>query len=71
MTKAAGPGEPPQALVQAIKRLLRPLLRVLIAQGVTLPILTQLLKELLSTSRLRRLNSRSPGAPKPIAGSIF
>jgi len=46
VTKAAGPGEPPQALVQAIKRLLRPLLRVLIAQGVTFPILSQLLKEL-------------------------
>jgi Family of unknown function (DUF6502) len=46
VTKAAGPGEPPQALVQAIKRLLRPLLKVFIAHGFTLPILTQLLKEL-------------------------
>jgi hypothetical protein len=46
VTKTAGPGEPPEALVQAIKRLLRPLLRVLIAYGVTLPILSRLLKEL-------------------------
>lgn len=46
MTKAAGPGEPPQALVQAIKRLLRPLLKVFIAHGFTLPLLTQFLKEL-------------------------
>ncbi len=46
MTKAAKPGEPPQALAQAIRRLLRPLLRVLIAHGFTFPILCQLLKEL-------------------------
>ena len=46
MTKAAGPGEPPPALAQAIRRLLRPLLRVLIAHGFTFPVLSQLLKEL-------------------------
>jgi len=46
VTETAGPGEPPEALVQAIKRLLRPLLRVLIAYGVTLPVLSRLLKEL-------------------------
>jgi Family of unknown function (DUF6502) len=46
VAKAAGPGEPPQALAQAIRRLLRPLLRVLIAYGFTFPVLSQLLKEL-------------------------
>jgi hypothetical protein len=46
VTKEAGPGEPPQALLQAIKRLLRPLLKAFIAHGLTLPALTQLLKEL-------------------------
>ena len=40
------PGEPPPALTGAVTRLLRPLLRVLIAQGITLPILIRLLKEL-------------------------
>ncbi len=40
------PGEPPEALLQAVKSLLRPLLRVLITYGVTLPILSRLLKEL-------------------------
>ncbi len=46
VTQTAEPGEPPEALLQAIKRLLRPLLRVFIAYGVTLPILSRLLKEL-------------------------
>jgi hypothetical protein len=46
VTKTAGPGEPPEALIHAIKRLLRPLLRVMIAHGVTLPVLSRLLKEL-------------------------
>jgi hypothetical protein len=38
------PGEPPPALTQAIARLMRPLVRVLIAHGVTFPILARLLK---------------------------
>jgi hypothetical protein len=40
------PGEPQPALTKAVARLLRPLLRVLIAQGITLPVLIRLLKEL-------------------------
>jgi len=40
------PGEPPPALTGAITRLLRPLLQVLIAQGITLPVMIRLLKEL-------------------------
>jgi hypothetical protein len=40
------PGEPPPALTGAVSRLLRPLLRVFIAQGITLPVLVRLLKEL-------------------------
>ncbi|HEY8033937.1 MAG TPA: DUF6502 family protein [Methylocella sp.] len=39
-------GEPPPALTRAIARILRPLLRVLIAQGITFPVLSRLLKEL-------------------------
>ncbi|MDX2223864.1 MAG: DUF6502 family protein [Rhodospirillaceae bacterium] len=37
-------GEPPPALVRAITRLMRPLVRLLIARGITLPYLTNLLK---------------------------
>ena len=40
------PGEPPRALTQAIVRLLRPLVRVLIAHSVTFPMLAQLLKDI-------------------------
>jgi hypothetical protein len=40
------PGEPPRALTQAIVRLLRPLVRVLIAHGVTFPMLAKLLKDI-------------------------
>jgi len=40
------PGEPPRALTQAIVRLLRPLVRVLITHGVTFPMLVQLLKDI-------------------------
>jgi len=40
------PGEPPRALTQAIVRLLRPLVRVLIAHGLTFPMLAQLLKDI-------------------------
>jgi hypothetical protein len=39
------PGEPHPSLTLALKRLLRPLVRVLIAQNVTFPALTRLLKE--------------------------
>ena len=48
MSKAATtprPGEPQPALMRALKWLLRPLVRVLIAQGITLPTLLRLLKE--------------------------
>ena len=37
-------GEPPAAFVKALQRLLRPLVRIMIAQGVTYPYLTRLLK---------------------------
>jgi len=39
------PGEPHPSLTLALKRLLRPLVRVLIAQGFAFPALTRLLKE--------------------------
>ncbi len=39
------PGEPPPALLRALQRLLKPLVRVLIAHGITFPVLTRLLKE--------------------------
>src|SRR5262249_159385 len=48
MSKAATtprPGEPQPALMRALKRLLRPLVRVLIPQGITLPTLLRPLKE--------------------------
>jgi Family of unknown function (DUF6502) len=41
----ANPSTPPQALISAIKRLLRPLVRLLIAKGLGLPTLIDLLKE--------------------------
>ncbi len=41
-----GPGAPSEALLAALRRLLRPLLRLLIARGVTLPTLVALLKAL-------------------------
>ena len=40
------PGGPSPALMGALRRLLRPLVRVLIAQGLTFPALSRLLKEL-------------------------
>lgn len=43
---AAVPGEPPAALVSALKRLLRPLVRALIAHRITYPLLAELLKGL-------------------------
>ncbi len=39
-------GEPPAAFVAALRRLMRPLVRVMVAQGVTYPYLTRLLKAL-------------------------
>lgn len=39
-------GQPPEALVRALRRLLRPLVRLLLAQGVTYPWLGRLLKSL-------------------------
>ena len=38
--------EPSKALISALKRVLRPLIRFMLANGVTLPFLTQLLKQL-------------------------
>ena len=49
MAKKAGElklGEPPKALVAALCTLLRPLVRLLLAHGITLPVLTGLLKSL-------------------------
>lgn len=43
-TSPALPTEPPASLVRAITRLMRPLVRLLIARGITLPYLTTLLK---------------------------
>src|SRR5262245_97308 len=48
VTEPIGSGEaptPPPALVGAVRRLLRPLVRLLIGKGVGLPLLTSLLKE--------------------------
>jgi len=39
------PAVPPDALLSALRRILRPLVRLLIAKGITLPIFTGLLKE--------------------------
>lgn len=39
-------GEPPKSLVAALRTLLRPLVRLLLAHGITLPALTALLKSL-------------------------
>ncbi len=40
------PGAPPRSLVTALRTLLRPLVRLLLAHGITLPALTALLKSL-------------------------
>ncbi len=45
MADPANPAGPPEALIVALRRVLRPLARLLIAKGVTLPTLTNLLKE--------------------------
>ena len=39
------PGEPPTALTRAITRLMRPLVKVLISNGMTFPVFSKLLKE--------------------------
>jgi len=41
------PAEPPKALIAALRKLLRPLVRLMLAYGITLPSLTALLKEVL------------------------
>ena len=38
------PGEPPRALLAALERVLRPLVRLLLAHGITFPALSRLLK---------------------------
>ncbi|NKB42935.1 MAG: hypothetical protein GKS03_01530 [Alphaproteobacteria bacterium] len=45
MTAPNNPAGPPDALLAALKRMLRPLVRLMITKGVTLPTLTNLLKE--------------------------
>ena len=45
MANPSNPTGPPEALLSAVRRVLRPLVRLLIAKGVTLPTLTGLLKE--------------------------
>ena len=40
------PGEPPRALLAAIARVLRPLVRLMLAHGITFPALTRLLKSI-------------------------
>jgi len=45
MAQANLPGGPPEALVSALSRVLRPLVRLMIAKGITLPTVTNLLKE--------------------------
>jgi Family of unknown function (DUF6502) len=42
----ASPPTPPKALISAIKKLLRPLIRLLIAKGLGLPALIELMKEI-------------------------
>ena len=39
-------GEPPVAMTRAITRLMRPLIKVLIAHGITFPVFAKLLKEI-------------------------
>ncbi len=45
MANPTNPARPPEALLSAVRRVLRPLVRLLIAKGVTLTTLTGLLKE--------------------------
>ncbi len=45
MSGPNNPAGPPDALIAALRRMLRPLVRLMISKGVTLPTLTNLLKE--------------------------
>ena len=45
MNQGSSPAGPPDALVAALRRVLRPLVRLLISKGITLPTITTLLKE--------------------------
>ena len=45
MSDPINPAGPPEALIAALRQVLRPLMRLLIANGITLPTLTGLLKE--------------------------
>ena len=45
MNQGSSPAGPPEALVAALRRVLRPLVRLLISKGITLPTITTLLKE--------------------------
>ena len=55
-------GEPPKSLVAALRTLLRPLVRLLLAHGITLPTLTALLKSLYVEVAERELPI--PGKPQ-------
>lgn len=59
-TSSTGPAAPPPALIGAVRRLLRPLVRLLLSHGVTYPQLSALLKELFVDVAERdfRLNGR-------------
>lgn len=70
MTRTADPGEPPEALILAIKRLLRPLLRVFISYGVTLPVLSRLLKELYVSQANSFANARKYGSLSQPQGNL-
>lgn len=45
-TSSTGPGSPPPALLAAVRRVLRPLVRLMLRHGVTYPLLSALLKAL-------------------------
>lgn len=45
MTQGNIPAGPPEALIAALRRVLRPLVRLMISKGITLPTITTLLKE--------------------------
>ncbi len=45
MSQGTLPAGPPEALIAALRRVLRPLVRLMISKGITLPTITTLLKE--------------------------
>ena len=53
---------PVKPLISAVKRLLRPLVRLLIAKGVTLPAMTELLKDVYVSVAVHDVDSGSKGA---------